>query len=143
VWDWAAGRNFVTAMNQALARADRVVALFSSAYFEPERYTTEEWAASLLVLLEARPWRIYPGYGWLFPPRTGRPTWASGVGMGGHRYSVPLRDDLTRFCALLRERGDLGHAAGHGPVIGGWLRMGGTGTPPASGNVLLVGTRPA
>ncbi len=26
VWDWAAGRNFVTAMSEALARADRVVA---------------------------------------------------------------------------------------------------------------------
>ena len=47
VWDWAAGRNFVTAMNDALGRADRVVALFSRAYFEPERYTSEEWSASL------------------------------------------------------------------------------------------------
>src|SRR5262245_42258505 len=32
VWDWAAGRNFVTAMDEALGRADRVVALFSAAY---------------------------------------------------------------------------------------------------------------
>src|SRR5580692_3814580 len=40
VWDWAAGQNFVTAMSDALYRADRVVALFSAAYFEPERYTT-------------------------------------------------------------------------------------------------------
>ena len=31
VWDWAAGRNFVTAMNDALDRCDRVVALFSAA----------------------------------------------------------------------------------------------------------------
>src|SRR5260370_15548635 len=50
VWDWAAGRNFVTAMSEALARADRVVALFSAAYFEPERYTAEEWSASLVHL---------------------------------------------------------------------------------------------
>jgi len=48
VWDWAAGRNFVTAISDALKRCDRVVALFSQAYFEPERYTTEEWAASLV-----------------------------------------------------------------------------------------------
>ena len=34
VWDWAAGQNFVTAMSDALYRADRVVALFSAAYFE-------------------------------------------------------------------------------------------------------------
>jgi two-component SAPR family response regulator len=48
VWDWAAGRNFVTAMSDALARAERLVALFSAAYFERERYTTEEWSASLV-----------------------------------------------------------------------------------------------
>ena len=48
VWDWAAGRNFVTAMNDALARCGRVVALFSAAYFERERYTTEEWSSTLV-----------------------------------------------------------------------------------------------
>src|ERR1035441_6297780 len=48
VWDWAAGRNFVTAMSEALGRADRVVALCWAAYGEPERYTTEEWAAALV-----------------------------------------------------------------------------------------------
>src|SRR6516162_5464384 len=31
VWDWAAGQNFVTKMNDALGRASRVVALFSAA----------------------------------------------------------------------------------------------------------------
>ena len=50
VWDWAAGRNFVTAMSDALGRCDRVVALFSAAYFDRSRYTTEEWAASLVHL---------------------------------------------------------------------------------------------
>jgi TIR domain/Tetratricopeptide repeat/NB-ARC domain len=48
VWDWAAGRNFVTAMSDALERCDRVVALFSAAYFERCRYTTEEWTAAVL-----------------------------------------------------------------------------------------------
>jgi hypothetical protein len=46
VWDWAAGRNFVTAMSDALDRCDRVVALFSAAYFDRSRYTTQEWSAS-------------------------------------------------------------------------------------------------
>ena len=46
VWDWAAGRNFVTAMSDALDRCDRVVALFSAAYFDRSRYTTEEWSAA-------------------------------------------------------------------------------------------------
>ena len=60
VWDWAAGRNFVTAMSEALARADRVVALFSAAYFEPERYTTEEWSASLVHVPGVAAGRLVP-----------------------------------------------------------------------------------
>ncbi len=42
-------RNFVTAMNDALNRADRVVALSPAAYFERERYTTQEWSSSVVV----------------------------------------------------------------------------------------------
>jgi hypothetical protein len=60
VWDWAAGRNFVTAMNDALARADRVVALFSAAYFDRDRYTTAEWATSLVNLPGADQERLVP-----------------------------------------------------------------------------------
>ena len=48
VWDWAAGQNFMTAMSDALDRCDRVVALFSAAYFERERYTMDEWTAAAL-----------------------------------------------------------------------------------------------
>ena len=48
VWDWAAGRNFVTAMSDALERCHRVVALFSVSYVDRSRYTTEEWTAAFL-----------------------------------------------------------------------------------------------
>ena len=44
-WDWAAGDNTVLRMNQALEQADRVVALYSEAYFEHQRFTTDEWTA--------------------------------------------------------------------------------------------------
>ncbi len=54
VWDWTPGRNFVTAMSDALDRADRVVALFSEAYFERSRYTTEEWSAAVRCLVPVR-----------------------------------------------------------------------------------------
>jgi tetratricopeptide (TPR) repeat protein len=54
VWDWTPGENFVTAMSDALDRADRVVALFSEAYFERSRYTTEEWSAALRRLVPVR-----------------------------------------------------------------------------------------
>ncbi|WP_323185099.1 FxSxx-COOH system tetratricopeptide repeat protein [Streptomyces sp. NBC_00140] len=43
-WDWGAGDNFVLKMNAALERG-RFLALFSPAYFEPERFTTPEWTA--------------------------------------------------------------------------------------------------
>jgi TIR domain len=48
VRDWAAGRNFVTAISDALGRCDRVVALLSAAYLDRGRYTTDEWTAALL-----------------------------------------------------------------------------------------------
>jgi len=60
VWDWAAGQNFVTAMSDALNRADRVVALFSRAYFERERYTTEEWSAAVVHVPGMAEGRLVP-----------------------------------------------------------------------------------
>ena len=59
VWDWAAGRNFVTAMSDALERCDRVVALFSAAYFDRSRYTTE-WSAAMLHLSGMAEGRLVP-----------------------------------------------------------------------------------
>jgi menaquinone-9 beta-reductase len=93
----------------------------------------------LLVLHDAAPWRIYPGYGWLFPGADGQANVGIGVGLGTTRRQAQLRGDLARFCALLARRGDIGPDVSLGPVMGGWLRMGGTGTPPAAGNVLLTG----
>lgn len=47
-WDWAAGDNFVIKMGAVLENARRVIALFSPAYFEPSRYTADEWSAALI-----------------------------------------------------------------------------------------------
>ena len=60
VWDWAAGRDFVVAMSDALDRADRVVALFSAAYFDRSRYTTEEWSAATAHVPGAEGDRLVP-----------------------------------------------------------------------------------
>jgi TIR domain/Tetratricopeptide repeat/NB-ARC domain len=60
-WDWAAGENFVTKMHEALDAANRVVALFSPAYFEDRRYTTEEWT-SALVKTDGGGHRLVPVY---------------------------------------------------------------------------------
>ncbi|MEV0056090.1 FxSxx-COOH system tetratricopeptide repeat protein [Saccharopolyspora shandongensis] len=58
-WDWAAGDNFVTKMAAALDGAKRVVGLFSPAYFEPQRYTTDEWASAFVHDEQQRP-RLLP-----------------------------------------------------------------------------------
>src|SRR5215471_11819133 len=60
VWDWPAGRNFVTAMCDALDRCEKVVALFSVAYFDRSRYTTEEWSASAVHVLGGDAGRLVP-----------------------------------------------------------------------------------
>jgi geranylgeranyl reductase family protein len=93
----------------------------------------------LLVLLDERPWHIYPGYGWLFPGEAGQANIGIGVGMGRRRAAAPLRADLDRLCARLRRSSDIAPDAAPGRIMGGWLRFGGTGTSPASANVLLAG----
>ncbi|MFF4277162.1 FxSxx-COOH system tetratricopeptide repeat protein [Streptomyces sp. NPDC001536] len=56
-WDWGAGDNFVLKMNAALERG-RFLALFSPAYFEPERFTTPEWTAMVARREKITPVRI-------------------------------------------------------------------------------------
>ncbi|MDQ0605325.1 hypothetical protein QF037_009670 [Streptomyces canus] len=56
-WDWGAGDNFVLKMNAALAHG-RLLALFSPAYFEPERFTTPEWTAMVAMREKITPVRV-------------------------------------------------------------------------------------
>ncbi|MEF9523328.1 FxSxx-COOH system tetratricopeptide repeat protein [Streptomyces sp. RB13] len=48
-WHWRTGDDFVQKMNLALGKADAVVALFSRHYFEPKRWTREEWSAAVAL----------------------------------------------------------------------------------------------
>ncbi|OPG01670.1 hypothetical protein B1R27_36030, partial [Streptomyces sp. GKU 895] len=56
-WDWGTGDNFILKMNTALEHG-RMLALFSPAYFEPERFTTPEWTAMLARQKQITPVRI-------------------------------------------------------------------------------------
>jgi hypothetical protein len=47
VWDWATGSNAVLNMNDALGRARRVLALYSVAYFDRQRFTVDELTSVL------------------------------------------------------------------------------------------------
>jgi hypothetical protein len=60
VWDWATGRNFVLEMSDALDRADRVLALYSRAYFDRSRYTTQEWTSSVVNVTGLSSDRLVP-----------------------------------------------------------------------------------
>ena len=60
VWDWPAGLNFIAAINNGLAQSERVLALFSAAYFDPSRYTTEEWTSALVRVLGTKENRLIP-----------------------------------------------------------------------------------
>jgi menaquinone-9 beta-reductase len=127
----------------ALSPLARLAGMLDSAAalwgFAIRAYVPAEVPLPLLVLLDAERRRIFPGYGWLFPGADGEANVGIGVGLGHQRRQAQLRGELGRFCSMLRTAGDLAGDARPGPVIGGWLRMGGTGTPPAAGNVLLVG----
>ena len=59
-WDWSVGQNFMLAMSDALARCNRVLALFSPAYFELPRYTTDEWTAAMLHVPGTGQGRLVP-----------------------------------------------------------------------------------
>ncbi len=94
----------------------------------------------LLALLNARPGRIFPGYGWLFPGADGEANVGIGLALRrAHRPAARLRGELTALCARLEASGDLPAEARPGRVTGGWLRMGGVGSCPGARNVLLVG----
>ncbi|WP_405742428.1 FxSxx-COOH system tetratricopeptide repeat protein [Streptomyces sp. NBC_00028] len=56
-WDWRAGDNFVLKMNAALEQG-RFLALFSPAYFEPERFTRPEWTAMVAMWEKITPVRV-------------------------------------------------------------------------------------
>jgi TIR domain-containing protein/tetratricopeptide repeat protein/NB-ARC domain-containing protein len=63
LWDWAAGENFVLAMSDALDHCDRVIALFSPAYFDRSRYTVAEFTASFIDVPGMGPNIDVPGMG--------------------------------------------------------------------------------
>ncbi|MFH8416626.1 FxSxx-COOH system tetratricopeptide repeat protein [Streptomyces collinus] len=59
-WNWHTGDDFVQKMNLALATADAMVALFSKKYFAAERWTQEEWSATVAMRGRIVPVSIEP-----------------------------------------------------------------------------------
>jgi len=142
VWDWAAGRNFVTAMSDALGRCDRMVALFSGAYFDRSRYTTDEWSSAALHVPGTGEGRLVPVRVEEVPaadvPAVLRPlVYRDLFGMGEEQ----ARQVLLEAVAGPRRPGRAPMFPGHG-TRGGGSRMGGSG-PRLPGSVPRVWSIPA
>ncbi len=93
-----------------------------------------------IVLWEPQRWRLFPGYGWIFPTPDGRANVGLGLGLGADRSRARLAGEaLPAFVAYLARLGLASPATGLSDLLGGWLKMGQLGTVPAHGRVLLAG----
>lgn len=94
-----------------------------------------------IVLWEPEPWRIFPGYGWLFPGVDGCANVGLGLGLRADRSGAMAATDwFDAFIDHLRRLGVLSRRPSRRPDLrGGWLKMGMIGTIPARRRTLLVG----
>lgn len=94
-----------------------------------------------ILLWEPERWRLFPGYGWIFPTEDGRANVGLGLAVAADRLLARRAGErFGDFCDHLHRHGLL-PARGHGAAqrLGGWLKMGMIGTVPARGTVLLAG----
>jgi len=109
--------------------------------FALRAYLDQSVQLPVIALWEPRPWRGFPGYGWIFPTFDG----GTNVGLGiGTRASRTMAADSVRMLpAFLDHLRALGFIDRSTPEparrLGSWLKMGTIGTTPYRGRTLLVG----
>jgi menaquinone-9 beta-reductase len=107
--------------------------------FALRSYVAETVERPIIALWDEKPWRGFPGYGWLFPGHAGTANIGLGLGLRGSRSSAGRAvANFDLFCEHLRRLGLLS-AAVDGRRLGGWLKMGMVGTVAARGRIFLVG----
>ena len=127
-WDWQVGDTFVEKMRDALERADRIVALFSEAYFVAQRYPTGQREALLTDRDAARP-RLLPfRIENVTPPTILRPLLSRdlfGVSEAEARRrlleAVGGRRRPDHSPGFPEDRAPLAGGEGRGPRLPGWL----------------------
>jgi flavin-dependent dehydrogenase len=109
--------------------------------FAVSAYVEELVRLPHIVLWEPEPWRIFPGYGWLFPGVDGYANVGLGLGLRADRSgAVAATDWFDAFIDHLRRLGVLSRRSSRRRALrGGWLKMGMIGTIPARRWTLLVG----
>jgi menaquinone-9 beta-reductase len=134
------------ANSQVAAQAGLVNASCALWGFALRGYVEAEVGLPHIVLWEPRPWRLFPGYGWVFPTEGGGVNVGLGLAFGwddrttSRQARERFRDFLAHLTGLGVWRGPGGAPGGDLPeCLGGWLKMGMVGTVPAAGRVLLVG----
>jgi geranylgeranyl reductase family protein len=94
-----------------------------------------------ILFWEPMRWRLFPGYGWIFPTADGRANVGLGLAVAADRsLARQAGERFDDFCDYLQRQGLLPVAHnGAAHRLGGWLKMGMVGTVPARGRVLLAG----
>jgi tetratricopeptide (TPR) repeat protein len=132
VWDWRTGDDFVQRMDEGLRQADAVVALFSKSYFEPDRWTNEEWTAVVARRDRVIPLAVEPLDNHDVPP------------MLATKVRKPLHglDEDDALAALLAAVHGGGRPSGPPPFPGGAAPAREANPPEAPGPGVAEGARP-
>jgi flavin-dependent dehydrogenase len=111
--------------------------------FAIRTYLPSSLGTPYIILWDEKPWKAFPGYGWIFPDGRGWANVGVGIGVGANRSEgARATRELDGFIDRMAHRGFI-ETAGRDDLrqqrLGGWLRMGLSGTKVAAGNVLLAG----
>jgi geranylgeranyl reductase family protein len=108
--------------------------------FALRAYVAAKVDLPVIEIFDRRPGEAFPGYAWLFPGPSGRANIGVGLSTGSSRRAAgEVRHDLDLVLQRFRASGLLEDTRLLERPIGGWLRMGLSGTVPAADRVLLVG----
>jgi len=143
----AIGAEFFIGADGATTRLGQIADLVDPARglwcFAIRTYLPSSLDTPYIILWDEKPWKSFPGYGWIFPDGTGWANVGVGIGVGSNRsQGARATRELDGFIDRMAHRGLIETPASEDLPprrLGGWLRMGLAGTKVAAGNVLLAG----
>lgn len=108
--------------------------------FALRSYVTAEVELPVIEIFDRRPGEAFPGYAWLFPGPGGRANVGIGIATGSSRRAAgEVRHELDLAVQRFVAHGMMRDTRLLERPLGGWLRMGLSGTQCAADRVLLAG----